>query len=42
MEFNPSSSLILPDSLGLIGNDSDDEDRSEIVREQKNQNEVKQ
>ncbi len=37
MEYNPSVSMILPDSIGLIENDFDDDD---IVREQTNRNEV--
>ncbi len=37
MEYNSSVSMILPDSIGLIENDFDDDD---IVREQTNRNEV--
>jgi hypothetical protein len=38
MEYDSGVSMILPDSIGLIENDFDDED---IVHEQTNQNEVK-
>ncbi len=41
MEYNSGVSMILPDSIGLIGNDFDDEDHDDIVHEQTNQNEVK-
>lgn len=37
MDYNSGVSLILPDSIGLIENDFDEED---IVHEQTNQNEV--
>jgi hypothetical protein len=37
MEYNSGVSMILPESIGSIENDFDDD---EIVREQKNQNEV--
>jgi len=38
MEYDSGVSMILPDSIGLIENDFDDED---TVHEQTNQNEVK-
>ena len=40
MEFNSGVSMFLPDSIGLMGNDYDEEDPEDMVHEQTNQNEV--
>ncbi|CAF4587858.1 unnamed protein product, partial [Rotaria sp. Silwood1] len=40
MEFNSGVSMFLPDSIGLNGNDFDEEDHEDIVHEQTNQNEI--
>ena len=41
MEFNSGVSMFLPDTIGLNGNDFDEEDHEDIVHEQTNQNEVR-
>ena len=40
MEFNSGVSMFLPDSIGLLDNDFDEEDHEDMVHEQTNQNEV--
>ncbi|CAF5104645.1 unnamed protein product [Rotaria sp. Silwood1] len=40
MEYNSGVSMILPDTINLIENDSYDEDHEDIVHEQTNQNEI--
>ncbi|CAF1678242.1 unnamed protein product, partial [Adineta ricciae] len=40
MEFNSGVSMFLPDTIGLNGNDFDEEDHEDIVHEQTNQNEI--
>ena len=40
MEFNSGVSMFLPDSIGLLDNDYDEEDQEDMVHEQTNQNEV--
>lgn len=42
MEFNSGVSMFLPDSIGLLDNDYDEEDQEDMVHEQTNQNEVSQ